>query len=216
MKEIVFVVLVAFGVQAGANGYLTSGVGFSAPEISGTANVPNPSNGDIILDATGPAFKGFNGVSWVELGGSAPATVAARYTTSAGQSIPSNTATIVDFGTADYDTTSSVHTGSSWYFEAPVSGMYSVKGIATFANASFTLGTGFALDLYLRGGFYQRIAFSRAVFTGSASYVASGTADIYLSAGDKIDLRVTHQESSARDLINSSGFNSISIHKFGD
>lgn len=218
MGKFAVILLIAFGLDANARGYLMTGVGFTAPEILGSGNVPNPSAGDIILDAgaTPAAFKGYNGSGWIELGGSAPDTVAARYTTVAGQSIPSGTGAIVDFGTSDYDTHSGVTTGSSWKFTAPVSGKYAVKGFVTFATDSFTASYVFSLDLYKNGNFYQRVGFARAVASSVATYVVQGSADIALSAGDYIDLRVSHTESTSRSLASGVGFNTISVFKFGE
>ena len=45
---------------------------FSAPTVSGTGNVANPEQGNIIFDwisSTSGVFKGFDGASWVTLGG---------------------------------------------------------------------------------------------------------------------------------------------------
>lgn len=49
----------------------TLGLGFVAPQINGRVHVSNPVPGEIVLDVNGmsPAFWGFNGIGWLQLGG---------------------------------------------------------------------------------------------------------------------------------------------------
>ena len=60
------VLAMSFSAHAEVNG-----LGFAAPEVTGTANIPNPVAGEIVLDANSPAaFKGFDGSNWLTLGSS--------------------------------------------------------------------------------------------------------------------------------------------------
>ena len=142
--------------------------------------------------------------------------ISARYTTTAGQSIPSVTGTIVNFDTKDYDTNSAVTTGASWKFTAPVSGKYSVKSFIEWTNASFTVGNGVSLDLYKNGSYFSRIDFRQIPSTASWAPASSGAETINLTASDYIDLRVTQGESTARTLITGAGDVRIAIEWVGN
>ncbi len=188
-------------------------IGFGAPTVYDHDNV-DASKGDIIYDTFRNGFYGYDGTSWSSFGATGIQSIQARYTTTAGQSISNgSTPIIVDFGTSDYDTNSAVTTGASWKFTAPVAGKYAVSARVTFAAASFTAGNGITLDIYKNGSFFQRIGTTRASVTGSASAQVWGNEDISLNANDYVDIRVTHAEGSARSILSTAGYNSVSIHK---
>src|SRR3989304_3585101 len=79
----------------------------------------NNSSSAITLNSTNLYIEKVSGPAQI----AASETVSARYTTAAGQSIPNNSNTVIDFGTKDFDYTGSVTTGASWKFTAPISGL---------------------------------------------------------------------------------------------
>lgn len=145
-------------------------------------------------------------------------TVAARYKTAAGQNISSSSTTIVDFGTKDFDYTSSTVTGGSWKFTAPISGLYEVSG-----HLMFTTGGGWASGeaanaaLYKSGVEYARLSVYTSDTTHS-NYVPLTLAatSIRLLAGEYVDVRVFQDSGASLALINNALFNWISIKRVGN
>lgn len=87
-------------------------------------------------------------------------TIAARYTSSAGQSIPGTTATVINFGTKDNDSRGIVTTGAAWRATAPDPGRYMCFANIQYASVSFSAGD--VLRFYVRKngvtiGYPQRI-----------------------------------------------------------
>lgn len=141
--------------------------------------------------------------------------VSARAITAAGQSIPNNTSTVVDFGTISFDTDSAITTGAGWRFTAPVSGNYLVSASIIFTNtttwADVELG---ALILHKNGSLYAYL--DRKDSYGSASSVymqLSGTSLVNLSAGEYVDIRVLQNSGGALALLNSNQYNHVNIAK---
>jgi hypothetical protein len=65
--------------------HLFSGIGFSAPNVTGTGYVGNPQTGDIIFDTTNSGFYGYNGSTWTPFVGSPPvAPTVQRFTSGTG------------------------------------------------------------------------------------------------------------------------------------
>lgn len=144
-------------------------------------------------------------------------TVAAKYSTAAGQSIANAASPIVDFGTKIYDYTGSVTTGASWKFTAPISGLYSVKALLTFASATFTSSNATFINVF-KGGVDDGILNYRRSDATNASGLPSmnGATEIRLLAGEYLDVRVTHQEAAARSLFSNATYNYISITRVGN
>lgn len=147
-------------------------------------------------------------------------TVAARYTTAAGQSITNGlvaaTAAIINFDTKDYDTHNAVATGASWTFTAPVSGKYSIASVVDYVAATFTQANAVRLALWKNGVEFTRIGNTTVGFTGSADYTMSGSAVLALNAGDTINLRTFHSESTARSLASTALLVHVEIIRVGN
>lgn len=144
-----------------------------------------------------------------------PATLAARYRTAAGQSIPNNTATIVDFGTVDFDTHSRVTTGAAWKFTANASGIYAVSAAIIYSGSTGWADTeaGY-IALYKNGSLICYL--DRKDSYGSASSVLmmlNGQTTIQLAASDYIDIRVFQNSGASLALLNDDDFNYVDIHK---
>lgn len=148
-------------------------------------------------------------------------TVAARYLTTAGQSIAngaSASAPIINFDTKSFDTHGAVTTGASWKFTAPVAGKYRVSSNCAFASGSFTSNNTMGLKLRLNGsGTDTAQNFLRIATTATQSQCIPMLQDtIQLVAGDFIDMRVYHDESAARTLSTSAGGVYIDIERIGN
>jgi hypothetical protein len=146
----------------------------------------------------------------------ASADVSARYKTSAGQSIAGSTATIIDFGTKDYDSNGSITTGASWKFTAPVAGIYEVSTAVLFNTASFTGTNSIELRLFKNGSLYSIVDRLTINSTATTYFGTSGSGKIRLIAGDYIDIRVQHTEGSNRSLYADDTYNWIEVTKVGN
>jgi len=144
-----------------------------------------------------------------------PATIVARYTTNAGQSIPNNAHTIVDFGTLVYDTHSAVTTGAAWHFHAPVGGYYAISVAILFAAtttwADAEIGE---IDLYKNGARFSVIERKDNYGTASTVYMQLGSSDVvYLAANETLDIRIFQNSGAALALYSEHPYNYVSIHK---
>jgi hypothetical protein len=143
-------------------------------------------------------------------------TVAARYKTSAGQSIPNNSSTIVDFGTRDIDTHGAVTVGASWKFTAPVAGKYRISAaISSTSGGGWASGEEFACILSKNGAAFA--TFSQYAQTTHSTFVISGGSTIVdLVSGDYVDVRNYQNSGGALALRADANANSISIERIGN
>ncbi len=133
---------------------------------------------------------------------SATETVAFRYTSSSGQSIPTGD-TIINFNTKDYDTHGAVTVGASWKFTAPIAGKYNFSCYVQNTAQTFTAGNSFLATLYKNNGASSsRIGGQGIQVTSSQQAFVGGSGDLNLLAGDTVDLRIGHQEGTNRVLQN--------------
>lgn len=116
--------------------------------------------------------------------------IAARYTTTAGQSIANSGMTIVDFGTKDYDTVGAVTTGGSWKFTAPKSGYFDIKTSITFLSSTVVAGNSLYVALFKNGTVYSYPGFHTHQASGTYQASINAADSIYLLKGEYIDLRV--------------------------
>lgn len=153
---------------------------------------------------------------------SGPATIAAsesvncRYTSSASMNIPTGSATIVDFGTKDYDSHNAVTVGASWKFTAPISGKYEMKVLTAFANTAFTAGTVVEGRIYKNGVLYSNIDQMTVSASVSQRPRMGGSDDINLLAGDYIDFRLVQSDGGGRNLDSDPHVVRISIRRVGN
>jgi hypothetical protein len=142
-------------------------------------------------------------------------TVAARYTSNAGQSFPDVTTTIVNFEDKEFDTHDSVTVGGSWKFTAPISGLYQVTTILSFNSVSATTSQVFDIDLYKNGSLYATLGEQPG--TGATLYyrIGGGTL-VKLNAGDYIDFRLYQNTGGSKALYAGGTHNYVSIHRVGD
>jgi hypothetical protein len=205
---------------------------------SSTANAKMMGGGDVTLplnagdsitvtmnqnDGTNRALDGStaNNLSIKRLSGpstiTSDVTVAARYNTTAGQSIPASTQTIVDFGTKTFDRTGCVTTGASWKFTAPISGLYRVTAKIRFLNGGSWLSSLSAeINLYKNGSKVSTLGDLIATSTHGTGVVTSGSDVISLVAGDFIDFRAFQDTAGAITLNTNAEYNYVSIERIGN
>lgn len=131
-------------------------------------------------------------------------TVAARYNATASQSI-GTTATIINFANKTFDTHSSVTTGASWKFTAPISGKYLVSGFITLQSASIRY-----VYVYVNGSNNAEIANG----SGSAWQIQFSSTIVQLNAGDTLDIRATVSPSA--NLTSTATGNYVNIERIGN
>jgi hypothetical protein len=141
--------------------------------------------------------------------------VVVRYNTAAGQSIPNNSVTVLNYDNKVYDPDSLVTTGSGWTLTAKLGGYYRVSAVALFTSSSSwpeaALGR---LDLYKGGA--QFSVLDRQDHYSSASMVFMmlvGTDMVYLARGETMDIRVYQNTGSPLALHNLSVYNYVTIWK---
>jgi len=143
-------------------------------------------------------------------------TVAARYTTAAGQSISDDTVTIVDFGTKTFDSHGSVTTGASWKFTAPISGKYSVKATILLSDGGgWAAGELYAAYIFKNAGHYSSILYGAQA--AHATYQAIVISDeVQLLAGEYIDIRVYQNSGAALTMAADANRNRAAIARIGN
>lgn len=197
-----------------------------SPGVSGAASVSLSAGDTLVLQGASTVAASIastaNNVSIFRLSGpatiAASETVAARYTTDAGQSIANAATPIVDFEDKDYDTHNAVTVGASWKFTAPMSGKYSVKSYVRFANSlAWTQGQYVSAQIYKNGSAVANgdtAIQSTATLTNGPGAPVNDT--VNLLAGDYIDIRASHGESAARALITAPQLVRIAIERVGN
>jgi hypothetical protein len=144
-------------------------------------------------------------VSIMKQGGSAQLTatdtVAARYTSTSTANI-TGTDTQINYDSKDYDTLGMVTTGASWKATAPISGRYRITAGAETSNTSCTsTNSHFTLSLYKNNGSRAEVLDDRICnITGGYRKILRGSADIYLLAGDYIDVRISDGDATTHSL----------------
>ena len=139
-----------------------------------------------------------------------------RYTTSAGQSIPSSTVAIIDYDTKDWSSHGSVTTGSTWKFTAPISGIFDVAAICRYASASMTNASNYVLYVYKNGSVYEVLSELKISVSQTFTVFLSGSTLIKMLAGDYIDIRTSHDESTSRTLHTSVTYTAVKINRVGN
>ena len=144
-------------------------------------------------------------------------TVAARYSTAAGQAITGAALTVVNFATIDYDSHGAVTTGASWRFTAPISGKYRVTSVLASGATTSSAGNRWFIQIHKNGSVtpHQRIGARRFDAALSTNVDINGSGSINLLAGEYIDLRVDSSLASM-SLATDAGSNWIAIERIGN
>jgi hypothetical protein len=140
--------------------------------------------------------------------------VAARYTSSSGQSIPDIIASTVNFNTKEYDTHNAVTTGTNWKFTAPVAGTYHVSSYVMYNSFTISSSATIYLSVDKNNVYYADI--SRLVIgthTNTYSNALFGSTSLRLNAGDTINIKTFQSTGSNRTLFPDSKYVWVAIHK---
>lgn len=138
--------------------------------------------------------------------------IAARYSTTAGQSIANSGTTIVDFGTKDYDTVGSVTTGGSWKFTAPKSSFYSISCTILYASLATTAGNLRYIGIFKNGTISAYVDYQQSEATVTSELNLTGQVNLYLNKGDYIDARLFYNRTGGNSTLNTAaGCNYIEI-----
>ena len=148
-------------------------------------------------------------------------TARARYDTDAGQSIANNSQVIVDFEDIDYDPFSSVTTGASWNYEAPETGFYFISSKIVFAaNNAFTVGNNVFSQIFVDAvGKTElgRFDVNDNVSPTAIGITVAGSDVLFLTQGEKLDVRIFQNSGGARTLATAVGTaNYITIERRPD
>jgi hypothetical protein len=139
-------------------------------------------------------------------------TVAARYSNSSGQSIPNGSPATITGWTKDYDLFGSFNP-TTGVFSAPISGQYSFSLVFLMASASFGSGNVVRASIYKNGSQHSIIAFYATATTTSQYAGGAGSGDVNLIAGDTVEIKIEHSESTARSIFSSAVYNHLSIKR---
>lgn len=139
-------------------------------------------------------------------------TVAASYKVSTNTQAITNSQTIVNFDTSIYDTHGAVTTGASWKFTAPVAGFYTIKtAFQTSAFISSGVNNATLMTLYKNGTAFRVVAIVYSMSTSTCRKAGLGGCDIYLNAGDYIDIRSLNTGNEASVTMDGTGTSTVYI-----
>lgn len=142
--------------------------------------------------------------------------VYADYSTAAGQSIPNNTTTVVDFGTRNRDTKGCVSTGTGWNFQVPQSGEYEIQASLMYTNVAWTAGNTIFYNVYVNGTFVRNLYYApiQASYTDFTPAL-SGSVKYPMVAGDTISIRTFQNRGSSTALHADAKYCYVTIQKVG-
>jgi hypothetical protein len=192
--------------------FLTSG-GITIPSLTTTARLALSSvpNGTMVYDSTlGQMFSYLNAAWATQISSAAPL---ARYNTAAGQTITNDSSFyIINFDTSVFDNTSSVTTGASWKFTAPLTGYYYISTSILFDTGTYLTTNVVELRLFKNGTQVSSLFRNQTAITTSFYAPCLGEDTILLNAGDYIDVRAKNNATGGnQSLITNSLFNYINI-----
>jgi hypothetical protein len=148
----------------------------------------------------------------ISAGGLAPMTCS--YETAAAPTMVNGADTIVDFATLTYDPNSLVTVGAAWKFTAKEDGYYDVGVMIQFAaTTTWALGEVARIAIWKNGVAYRHLDFNDNYSNTSMRKTLKGVGQIYLLAGDYIDIRCYQASGGNLVLLNDAKFNHIFISK---
>jgi len=125
----------------------------------------------------------------------------ARYKTGAGQSIPDNSATILDCETSVFDTDSRVTTGAAWKFTSNRDGYYRAAAVSrSAAGAGWDPGEQWEMTVYKNGTIHTVLGTHISETTNSTGHGSGGSALVFLASGDYVDFRILQTTGAARGV----------------
>jgi hypothetical protein len=128
-------------------------------------------------------------------------TVAARYTTDAGQSINHNTYTIVDYEDKSFDTHGTNMVSGT--YTVPVTGLYDIKATATWGSLNVAAGKNGLIRIRVNGNNYK-INWFEFQATAALTYTTTISDIAQLNKGDTVAIQV-YQDSGAAEALETLG-----------
>ena len=139
-------------------------------------------------------------------------TVSLKYSNTAGTSIAAAGTAPVSYATKAHDTHNAWN-GST--FTAPVGGKYRVTVNAAYANASFTTGTA-SISVRKNTTLVDFISILNKWANINIDVCLNGSGEYDLVSGDTLDIRLVHNEGTARTLNTTAGTNYVCITRVGN
>ena len=140
----------------------------------------------------------------------ATATVAARYTTTSGQSIPNSTQTKIQFATKDFDNTNSFDSVTNHRFTFPISGIFRINCQVTFTGG--TANTQRLAYIFKNGSEFSY----GNVHTSTTGLVSvSAVTTTRMVAGDYVECFGLHSSGASLSLDTSAGRSFITVERVG-
>lgn len=133
----------------------------------------------------------------------------ARAYQTSGQSIPASTETKVALNIEDYDEQSEYDHVTNYRFTAKTAGYYLVCGNAVFS----TLADGKKYVVGAKKNASAWIGIGRGIIGGTEAAGASFSGVIYLAIDDYVEEWIYHDDTVARTLNATAGYNQMSVHK---
>ncbi len=178
-----------------------------------TSNNPTPAAGELCLETDTKAVKiGDGSTAWTFLIYKIWPLSRSRATRSTTQAINNATPTTVIFPTEVYDNLGeyAIATG---VFTALYTGYYQVKAAVMFANVEWVAGEYVELSLNKNDALYSYLSSDYAQATATRLRGAKGSDDIYLTAGQYINIVVSHNQGGVINLQANASYNYFSVHR---
>jgi hypothetical protein len=143
--------------------------------------------------------------------------IIAKYTSTAGQSIPASSTTSLAFATRIVDNFSSyTPSGGAFGFTATRQNGYTVKAQVSFPNVAWAASNRIILSVAVNGTFSQildskRIDANWAGVTTSDKVIVSGEAWLYLQANDVVTVTIFQNTAGAQAIDTTAGYNMVSV-----
>jgi len=129
-----------------------------------------------------------------------------------GQTIPSNSATIVQYNTVEWDTHNEWNT-STYRFTATTGGKYLAVASVESTTVDWSASDVVSLYLYKNGTLHTNMDHRRIDATVTTNKTGQGCAVFTLSPNDYADIRVVIIRTASTTLTTSQTYNHLSIHK---
>jgi len=129
------------------------------------------------------------------------------------QTIPSGTWTTVIFDVEEYDGLGE-YDPSTGRFTAQNSGWYSVKAAVCFAPSAWAKRNMVEISIFKNGGHGSRIFWHSIENDGNFYEWIGGSMDLYIAAGQYIEIKVYHNRGANTDLVDAGSYHYLTIHRF--
>ena len=178
-----------------------------------TSNNPTPAAGELCLETDTKAVKiGDGSTVWTSLIYIIWPLSRIRATRATTQSIPDSTFTTLVFSTEVYDNLGE-YNHTTGVFTAINAGYYQVNAFSLSAGAVWATNKVWYLSLYKDGALYSHGSRKSSDVTVTENFDSMFSDQIYLTAGQYIDIRVWHNQGAAVNTLGDAAWNYFSVHR---